>query len=368
MRRHSTIFRSAGFCLSTAFLLAVGTFGTAITAAAQSFEDLQTTKSPLVLKGQGSFYMGGEVKLSEPGDLGDGRPAAHFTVNQMYVEYMIPQGGTKVPVVMVHGGGLSGKSYETTPDGRMGWDEYFVRQGHAVYNVDQAARARSGHDVTLFNRVRQGILPPTAQPSMNRQSDEGAWTGFRFGPTPGVPFPDTQFPVEAADEFSKQATTTLNVLLPVPDSNFKALSDLAIKLKGAVIMGHSQSGFFPVEAVLTDSTGIKGAIVLESGGCNTSAPFYTDAQIAKLATVPILVEFNDHLDADPSRVAGFNNCNAFIARINAAGGNAQMLWPPALGIHGNTHMVMLDKNNLQIADLILKWIDEHVGKQKVAKK
>jgi hypothetical protein len=128
-------------------------------------------------------------------------------------------------------------------------------------------------------------------------------------------------------------------------------------------MGHSQSGFFPLQAILTDSTGIKGAIVIETANCNTTAPFFTDAQIAKLATVPILVEFNDHLDADPSRVMGFNNCKAMIDRINAAGGDATMLHPVELGIHGNSHMVMLDKNNLQIADLFLKWIDEH-GKKK----
>ena len=70
----------------------------------------------------------------------------------MYVEYMIPKGATKVPVVMVHGGGLSGKSFETTPDGRMGWNEYFVRQGHPVYNADQVSRARSGFDPTVFNQ------------------------------------------------------------------------------------------------------------------------------------------------------------------------------------------------------------------------
>ena len=45
-----------------------------------------------------------------------------------------------------------------------------------------------------------------------------------------------------------------------------------------------------------------------------------------------------------------------------------MLHPPELGIHGNSHMLMLDKNNLQIADLILKWIDENVDQSKVAKK
>ena len=86
--------------------------------------------------------------------------------------------------------------------------------------------------------------------------------------------------------------------------------------------------------------------------------------------MPILVVFGDHLDAggQPSWQGRFNDCQAFIARVNAAGGNAQMLWPPALGIHGNSHMIMNDKNSDQIADLIIKWIDENVGKKKVAKK
>ena len=93
---------------------------------------------------------------------------------------------------------------------------------------------------------------------------------------------------------------------------------------------------------------------------------YTDAQVAKLATVPILMLWNDHLGT--GQQALFDADIDFINRINAAGGNAQMLHPPALGIFGNSHMFMLDKNNLQIADLILKWIDENVGKQKVAEK
>ena len=80
--------------------------------------------------------------------------------------------------------------------------------------------------------------------------------------------------------------------------------------------------------------------------------------------------FGDHLADAFGGVwqTRFNDCRTFNARVNAAGGNAQMLWPPALGIHGNSHMIMQDKNNLQIADLILKWIDENVGKNKIAKK
>ena len=157
---HNSILRFAGYCLSAALLLAVGTLGTAITAAAQDVPDLQTPKSPLVLKAQGSFFVGGETDQRRRRRFRSGTAPGQIVINQMYVEYMIPQGATKVPVVMVHGGGLSGKSLETTPDGRMGWNEYFVRQGHPVYIVDQILRARSGFDVTVFNKVRAGIASP----------------------------------------------------------------------------------------------------------------------------------------------------------------------------------------------------------------
>lgn len=44
-----------------------------------------------------------------------------------------------------------------------------------------------------------------------------------------------------------------------------------------------------------------------------------------------------------------------------AGGNASIVLLAAdLGIKGNSHMMMMDKNNLEIADLFLKWIDQQV--------
>ena len=96
------------------------------------------------------------------GNLG---PGGHITVNQMYVRYMVPQGGDdNVPVVMVHGATLTGKSWETTPDGRMGWDEYFVRKGHPVYVPDQVGRGRSGFNQAVFNNVRAGKAPAATSP------------------------------------------------------------------------------------------------------------------------------------------------------------------------------------------------------------
>jgi hypothetical protein len=262
--------------------------------------------------------------------------------------------------VMLHGATLSGKTYETTPDGRMGWDEYFVRKGHAVYVPDQVSRARSGVDVAIFNEVRTGAKPPSALPNVFRQTNEVNWKVMRFGPTYGTPFPDEQFPVAASDEFAKQAIPDFNAVLPTPNPTFKAMADLALQVKGAVVMGHSESGHFPLEIALTNISGIRGLILVEPGACGVQP--YTDQQIATLATVPILIVYGDHLDADTgfpgfSWKNAYDNCQAFISRVNAAHGNAKMLYPPDLGIHGNSHMIMQDKNNLQIADLILKWLD-----------
>ena len=354
-------------------VVVAGVLGLPVGARAQALKDVQTPDTPLVLKAQGSFFVGGEKVEQTQGELGDLGPGGHITVNQMYVRYMVPQGGEdNVPVVMVHGATLTGKSWETTPDGRMGWDEYFVRKGHPVYVPDQVGRGRSGFNQAVFNNVRAGSAPANSLPRWLRFSDEGVWPNFRFGAKPGAPFPDSQFPVTAVDELSKQGVPDVSFGgVPTPNPTFKALSDLASQVNGAVLMGHSQSGSFPLEAALINPAVAKGLVLVEPGSC---PPKYTTEQIAALAKVPILVVFGDHRDTPtglptlPTWQERFEACQAMIGRLKAAGGQAEMLNPPERGIRGNSHMIMQDKNHLQIADLILRWIDEKVSKQRVEKK
>jgi pimeloyl-ACP methyl ester carboxylesterase len=339
--------------------------------SAQAVKDLKTSDTPLVLKAQGSFFIGGESSDQTLVELGNLGPAGHITVNQMYVRYMVPQGADgNVPVVMVHGATLTGKSWETTPDGRMGWDEYFVRKGHPVYVPDQVGRGRSGFNQAILNNVRAGAGQASALPPWLRFSDEVVWPNFRFGAKPGEPYSDSQFPVAAVAELSKQGVPDMSFGLPRPNPTFKALSDLAIELKGAVLMGHSQSGAFPLEAALLNPNAAKGLILIEPGGCPGG---YTDAQIKTLAAIPVLAVFGDHRDTPtgigtrPSWQLSFESCQALIGRLKAAGGEALMLTPPDRGIRGNSHMIMQDTNNLQIADLILQWMDEQVSKRQAAK-
>jgi hypothetical protein len=180
-----------------------GIFGMAITVKSQQVKDIQTPKTLLVLKAQGSFFVGGETVEQTQVELGSFGPAGNISTNQMYVRYMIPPNGERnVPVVMIHGMTLTGKTWETTPDGRMGWDEYFVRKGHSVYVPDQVSRGRSGFNQAAFNNVRAGTTPPSKLPPMWRISGENVWQNFRFGPKFGVPYPDAQFPVEAMAELA----------------------------------------------------------------------------------------------------------------------------------------------------------------------
>lgn len=274
---------------------------------------------------------------------------------------------------MVHGATLSGKTYDTTPDGRMGWFEYFVRKGHTTYVIDQVGRARSGFNQALFNNVRAGTAAPGTQANILRLGDGfGSWTNFRIGPKPGVAFVDTQFPVEAAAELSKQDIPDLNAGLPAATNpTFKALSELAGSLaQKPVLIGHSQGGRIPTPTALLDPTRFSARIVIEPGNCTRpTGTVLTDAEIAKLATLPILVVFGDHLESDtglglPTWEANSKDCKVFIDRVKAAGGTIDFLYPPDVGIRCTTHMMMQDRNSNQIADLLIKWIDKNARARK----
>jgi pimeloyl-ACP methyl ester carboxylesterase len=336
---------------------------------AQDIQRVKEPKSPLILKSRGSFFVGGKPVEQSFVQLGSQRPADRITVDQMFVEFMVPTGETKLPIVLVHGTGLSGNSFDTTPDRRMGWYEYFVRKQHLVYVVDQVGRARSGFNQAVFNDTAAGLKAAAEQPRISRMGDRyAAWGNFRFGPKDGVPFDDTQYPVEAIAELSRQGIPDLVASLSSPNPTISALSILSAQLDGAVLMGHSQAGAFPLDTALLKPDMVRAMVLIEPGSCSPET--WTNEQIAVFAKIPLLVVYGDHLDSPtylpagtPGWQARFDGCERFIARVRKANGQADMLHPPRLGILGNSHMIMQDKNNLQIADLIMNWLDAHTSEK-----
>jgi pimeloyl-ACP methyl ester carboxylesterase len=316
----------------------------------------EASPGPLIIDKQGSFFVGGhDVHSDTLSTLPAYAPTGTVTVDQMYVHYQIPTGAAHLPVVFIHGCCLTGKTWETTPDGRMGWDEYFVRKGYPTYVIDQSGRGRSATDPSAIDAVKQGKVGADQLPAVFSAGHEPAWAIFRFGPEYPKTYPGMQFPIEAQTEFWKQMVPDWSAALPTPNPTVPALSELAIKLGRTVLISHSQSGIYPFQTAALDTKGIAAIISIEPGAC----PLAID-DMTPYTKMPILVLFGDFVDLSPRWAPRLAACKAFVAAANKAGGEAELVELPKIGIHGNTHMMMQDRNSLEIAGWLTGWIDTHV--------
>jgi hypothetical protein len=323
-----------------------------------------TLGGPLTLEDEGSFFVNGKVVTSQhPGASLVTGPAApgHITVNQMYVHYRIPAKKRGPALVLVHGSNHSGVTYETTPDAREGWATYFLRKGHPVYVVDHSGRGRSGFDPTPVNLVReQPGANPASLPTLLLATHERAWLNFRLGPSVGVPFPGLQFPVEAMEHYTMQLVPNAETTLAGVGANtVNALAALLDKIGPAVVLVHSQSGVYGLDLVRKRARLVRALVTVE-GGCDT----FTAGDAASFRAVPTLSLWGDNSVGAKETINGDkrrDGCLAAVNVIKSAGGRAALVLLPDLGIKGNSHMMMMDRNNLQVADVVLKWLAENVG-------
>jgi pimeloyl-ACP methyl ester carboxylesterase len=317
---------------------------------------LPAAAEPLTIESQGSFFVGGrEVKSDTLSTLPAYVPSGTITVDQMYVHYQIPVAAKRRPVTLIHGCCLTGKTWETTPDGRMGWDEYFLRQGFPTYVIDQASRGRSAADPSLINSVKLGKTPIDKTPPIFSAGHEAAWAIFRFGPEYPKVFPGMLFPLDSVGELWNQMVVDWAATLPAPNPTVADLSALAIKLKGTVLISHSQSGIYPFQTAALSNDGIAGIISIEPGGCPAA-----DGNLKPYLNIPTLVLFGDYVDLASRWAPRLKSCREFAAAIHKAGGKTELLVLPEQGIKGNSHMLMQDKNSLEIAALLVKWLDKNV--------
>jgi hypothetical protein len=313
---------------------------------------------PLTLQSQGSFFIGGRDLTSDTlSTLPAYAASGTITVDQMYVHYEVPAAaGKHVPLTLIHGCCLTGKTWETTPDGRMGWDEFFLRKGFPVYVIDQSWRGRSAGSVAAINAVKTGKAPLDQLPTVFSAGHEGAWAIFRFGPAYPKVYDGLRYPLAAQGEFWKQMVPDWSNAVPTPNPTVPALSELAQKLKGTVLISHSQSGIYPFQTAALSTKGVAGIIAIEPGACPDAA-----ADLTPYKGLPILVLWGDYVDLSPRWAPRLKGCRAFVTAVNAAGGRAEILVLPEMGIHGNSHMLMQDNNSLQIATMLSTWIQRHVG-------
>ena len=350
---------SAMLCSTVRSHIAFSRYGSALLLAAAIIvgrAPLAQSPAPLLIKEQGSFFVGGhDVQSSTLSATATRKPSGTVTVDQVYVHYQIPARTAGPSITLIHGCCLTGKTWETTPDGRMGWDEYFLRQGHAVYVIDQASRGRSASNPSAINSVKTGKTAIEQLPPVSFVSHEEAWEVFRFGPAYPKVFPGMRFPLDAQAEFWKQMVPDWVEALPTPNPTVPALSELARRVNGTILMSHSQSGIYPFQAAALSTKGIAGIVAIEPAACPPAT-----GDLKPYVAVPILVMFGDFVGQSERWAPRLTLCRAFVQATNAAGGHAEVVVLPDVGFHGNSHMLMQDTNSLQVADWLLSWIGRNV--------
>lgn len=318
-------------------------------------------ESPLTIEKQGSFFIGGKDITSDnlsllPRYAQNGRGT--ISVEQMYVRYQVPLDAAQSALVLIHGCCLSGKSWETTPDGRMGWDELFVRRGYPTYVVDQVSRGRSPADTSQIVKVKAGRAVAQDLPQVFSAARESAWTLFRFGPEYPKVYNGMQFPLETQEEFWKQMVPDWFNALPTPNPTVPALSKLADKLNNAILVGHSQSGIYPFQVAKMNRKKVSGIISIEPGACPSSSEDMTP-----YAGMPILIVWGDNTEKSPLWAPRPKKCAEFVSAANKAGAKAEMIMLNDVGMPGASHMLMQDKHSIQIGNWIANWIDQRITKK-----
>jgi len=341
---------------------------------------------------RGYFYVGGQY-------VGD--PGKEIMQGQVYVEVLAPKDVRRpYPLVLIHGAAQTATNWMGTPDGRKGWAEYFVEQGYVVYMIDQPMRGRSAYHpgdgktrmFTAANEEFQFTAIETAG-TWPQAKKHTQWPGD--GPSKGRKG-DAIF-----DAFYATQVETVLDVEATQQRNKDAAAALLDKIGPAIVLTHSQSG--PYGWLIADARPalVKAVIAIEPGGPPFEATIIgtgrtrpwgpTDIaitydppvkdpseiaiereakpdgpdlftcwmqkaparQLVNLKNIPVMI-----MAAEASYHQVYDHCTA--KYLTQAGVKTEYIRLQDKGIHGNGHMVMIEKNNLDIAHVIDEWVVKNV--------
>ncbi|KAJ6476184.1 Alpha/Beta hydrolase protein [Mycena sanguinolenta] len=318
-----------------------------------------------------------------------------IAADQMYVERLTPAKVTQpLPILFIHGLGMTGTNLLNTPDGRPGWADYFLSKGYEVYIVDQPSRGRSPWQPTV-----DGALAPS-----DTSTVEALFTAVeRFKLWPQAVL-HTQWPGNGTmgdPIFDRFFASTVVSLISTTEQAVKikhAGSLLLDEIGPVILMTHSQAGEFGW--ILADSrpSQVKAIIALEPAGppfINAIFPPFTPNRTYGLTNIPVAYDPPIRNASDIGRVvlksipgvtcfqqteparklinlvnipvlavtseasyhAQYDNCS--VAFLRQAGVSVEHISLPDVGIHGNAHMFFMEKNGLQIVDTVINpWISK----------
>ncbi len=319
----------------------------------------QSTSGTLQLRSVGSFHVGGQrqtlkglpveqIRLAVGAPARTVDPNGSYISGQMYVQYFLQQNPVcPWPLVLWHGGGMTGANWESTPDGRPGWLQRLLELGWDVYVCDAVERGRAGW--SRWPEIYQ-------QAPLFRTMEEG-WDMFRIGPPVDcdndglTAHPGQQFPVEAFEAFAAQWVPRWADHEAITLQAYEALLQ---KIGPCAVMAHSQGGGLVLSMAARCPQMLKAVVAIEPSGAPDQLPLGGTCP-------PCLMVWGDHVTTHLIWRKYRARVDQYAQALSVQGTQVTQLDLPAQGISGNSHFPMLDRNSDLVLEQILQWLNSQIS-------
>jgi pimeloyl-ACP methyl ester carboxylesterase len=340
---------------------------------------------PLITSRRGFFWVGSERVE---------RPFGTVARGPMFVAWEAPAEVRQPhPVVLIHGGGGQGTDWLGTPDGRPGWATYLVQEGFVVYVVDRPGHGRSA--------LHPEVLGPMSPP-LSYEVCEWLFTPRPEGPASHpTSHLHTQWPGSggrddpAVDQFMASQGPMVADTAAAHALERARGEELLDRIGPAILVSHSAGG--PLGWLMADVRPelVRALVAVEplgppflengAGGLSlpwglTAAPLTFDPPAGDATEVKRVVRDQPApgappivMQADPPRrlvnlarvpialVSGeaspFADIDGYTdGFLTQAGCDVDRLRLADHGVHGNAHGMMLERNNREVLDVILRWL------------
>lgn len=318
-------------------------------AASLAVPAMDEVEPPIAIIRQGSFAAGGEV-LSQGGE-------ATLHCDHGFVEYQIPAGARPVALFLWHSSSTA--VWQNRWDGGEGFQSLFLRRGFPVYLWDgpRVGRANWGCQDYAYKALA----------GRDQQNHASSW---RFGPRWGEWYPGVQFPTQDAAAYDQAMRARYDEFDAIANARLEAAAAAkALERVGPSVLVTSSAGGMRALLAATQSDQVRAIVAYENPGYlfpegegpdGADTPFgplrVSREEFLRLTRVPMQFVWGDNLDKSPLWQSRLEQCRAFVALINASGGQAEIVLLPDEGLRGNTHMPFADMNNAAVGDLLAQFL------------